>query len=74
MKWFLVVYFLIGNTWYPGDVVAPDGWSSIGYDTEDECIKKQNFMNNGFIGTDAENTMISRCQQEDPKSLLLYNS
>lgn len=74
MKWFLVVYFLVGNTWYPGDVVAPDGWSSIEYDTQQECVEKRDYMNDGFLGTEAEGNMIGRCQKENPKSLLLYNS
>ena len=72
--WYLVVFFLVGNTWYPGDIIAPDGWSSTTYQTKEECFTRMNFMNKNFIGTDSEGVMIGRCQQQDPKETVLYNS
>ena len=44
MYW-LVIYFYIQGSWIAGDFVRPDGWSSIGYSTEQQCIEKMYMAN-----------------------------
>ena len=72
MKWFLVVYFLMNDgTWKPGDMVAPNGWSSIQYETLAECEKRKKFMNEGFDKSDWKGKIKGECQELDPKVFYL---
>jgi hypothetical protein len=46
MKVFLVVMFLMQNgTWLPGDIVAPDGWSSLEFDSMEKCLAAEERIN-----------------------------
>ena len=69
MKWFLVVYFLVGGSWYPGEVIEPDGWSSIEHSTKEECEKRRDFMNEGFDNSDFKGLIKGVCQKESPNSI-----
>jgi len=62
----LVVYFSINSQWIPGDIIFPDGWSSIRYSTESECIERMEFFNKELLGTDSEEYMIARCEKFKP--------
>ena len=41
MKWLLVVYFLVGTEWVTADSIGMDGWGSIYYKTDEECLPRQ---------------------------------
>ena len=69
MKWFLVVYFLVNGSWYPGEVIEPDGWSSIEYATKEECEHRRDFMNEGIDNSKVKGLMIGVCQPESPNSI-----
>jgi hypothetical protein len=46
MKIFLVVMFLMQDgSWLPGDIVAPDGWSSLSFETMEECLVAEKNIN-----------------------------
>lgn len=59
------------GTWKPGDVIAPDGWSSIQYETLAECEKRRNFMNEGFSKTEYKDHLKGVCQELDPSVFYL---
>ena len=44
MKW-LVIYFYLSGVWVAGDFVHPEGWSSIQYATDKECIDHMGYAN-----------------------------
>ena len=69
MKWFLVVYFLVGDSWYPGDVVEPDGWSSIEHPSKEICETRKEFMNNVIDNSDMAGLMKGVCQEHSPNSI-----
>ena len=59
------------GTWKPGDMVAPNGWSSMQYETLAECEKRKNFMNEGFNNSDWKDKIKGECQELDPKVFYL---
>ena len=69
MKWFLVVYFLVNGSWYPGEVVEPNGWSSREYPTKQECEFRRDIMNESFDASDAKGKMKGVCQTRSPNSI-----
>ena len=49
------MFLMQDGTWLPGDIVAPDGWSSMKFDTAEECDAamirmNENFGNSNFAG------------------------
>lgn len=62
MKWSLVVYFLVQGSWYPGDIIAPDGWSKIDFDTEQECLTRMEFLNARFMESDLKGLAKGKCE------------
>ena len=59
------------GTWKPGDMVAPNGWSSIQYETLAECEKRKKFMNEGFNKSDWKGKIKGECQELDPSVFYL---
>jgi len=59
------------GTWKPGDMVAPNGWSSMQYETLAECEKRKKFMNEGFNNSDWKGKIKGECQELDPKVFYL---
>ena len=51
MKW-LVIYFYLSGVWIAGDFVHPEGWSSIQYATEKECIEHMGYANENLQKSD----------------------
>ena len=47
MKWVLVVYFMTTTGWQSAETLGKDkiGWSSIVYDTYQECTSKARMFN-----------------------------
>ena len=46
MKVFLVVMFLMTDgTWIPGDIVAPNGWSSLPFPDMKTCLEAETEIN-----------------------------
>jgi len=47
MKWALVVYFMTTTGWQSAETLGKDkiGWSSIVYDTYQECTRKARMFN-----------------------------
>lgn len=46
MKVFLVVMFLLTDgSWLPGDIVAPDGWSALPFETMEQCLIAEKKIN-----------------------------
>lgn len=72
MKWFLVVYFLVGDNWYSGEVVEPDGWSSIEYSTQEECETRRDFMNEKFESSKFKGMLKGVCQTNSPDMIQEY--
>ena len=54
MKW-LDIYFYLSGVWIAGDFVHPEGWSSIQYATEKECIKHMQYANENLQKSDQFN-------------------
>ena len=48
MEWFLVVYFLVNNSWIEADKINKEGWSPIVQPTYNVCIEKINDSNERF--------------------------
>ena len=59
------------GTWKPGDIVAPNGWSSIQYEKLAECEKRKKFMNERFDKSDWKGKIKGECQEMDPKVFYL---
>jgi len=67
LKYFLVVLFLMQNgSWLPGDLVAPDGWSSMEYQSLQECEERKEAFNKNMAMTDYAGFIKSVCQTTDP--------
>ena len=48
MEWFLVVYFLVSNSWIEADKLDKEGWSPIVQPSYNICIEKVNDSNERF--------------------------
>ena len=48
MEWFLVVYFLVNDSWIEADKINKEGWSPIVQSTYNICIEKINDSNERF--------------------------
>ena len=60
--------FLMQNgTWLPGDIVAPDGWSSIQYNSLEQCEQSRDRLNENMSKTDYADVIKGICQTLDPK-------
>ena len=70
MKTWLVFYFLINGLWTPGDFAQPDGWSSIRYDTMEQCLERKQYADDNFIPSLRKDLRVFvkvTCQTLDPK-------
>ena len=56
------------GSWMPGDIVAPDGWSSIRYNTLEQCEQSRNRLNNNMSKTGYAGMIKGVCQTFDPNS------
>jgi hypothetical protein len=65
--WFLVVLFLVNGVWLPGDIVAPDGWSKLEFNTEQECNASMKRFNENMSKTDYAGLVKSICTQQTDK-------
>ena len=66
MHW-LVIYFYIQGSWIAGDFVRPDGWSSIAYDTKQQCVEKMYMANENLQKTEGlQDKAIVICQEYKP--------
>lgn len=54
------------GSWMPGDIVAPDGWSSIAYDTLKQCEQSRDRLNENMSKTDYAGAIKGICQTLDP--------
>ena len=67
MKYFLVVMFLMQDgTWKPGDIIAPDGWSSTQHSTLKKCEYRRDSLNNYLISIELNERVVARCVNYDP--------
>ena len=48
MEWFIVVYFLVSNSWIEADNLEKEGWSPIIQPNYEICIQKINESNQRF--------------------------
>ncbi len=66
MKWALVVYFMTSSGWQPAENLGKDktGWSSIEYNSYQECIyKAKNFNSFRASLTGSVNKMKAKCER-----------
>ena len=54
------------GTWQPGDRVAPDGWSSIKYDSLEQCEERRDTFNRNMAMTEYRDYIKSICETNDP--------
>lgn len=54
------------GTWLPGDLVAPDGWSSMPYESLEQCENRRDAFNKNISITDYANFIKAACQTTDP--------
>ena len=40
------------GSWLPGDIVAPDGWSSLSFETMEECLVAEKNINKNLNKSD----------------------
>ena len=67
MKIFLVVMFLMQDgTWLPGDIVAPDGWSSLPFSTMEACSVAEARINENFGNSPYAEQVFGICVDLEP--------
>jgi hypothetical protein len=67
VKIFLVVMFLMQDgTWLPGDIVAPDGWSSLEFETWEQCDAAENRINENFGNSPFAGQVYGICLDWEP--------
>ena len=67
MKYFLVVMFLMQDgTWLPGDIIAPDGWSSLQFETKELCLAAEDRINKNFDNSDFAGKVYGVCLDITP--------
>ena len=62
MKWALVVYFMTANGWQAAESIGMDkvGWSSIVYETYQECSSRSRMFNDD---SEYKNKIKAKCER-----------
>ena len=69
MKTYLVIMFLMTNgAWVPGDIVAPDGWSRIAYDSLEQCLERKEAFTRNMAKTEYKDKIKAICTDTDPSN------
>ena len=68
------MFLMTDGTWLPGDMVAPDGWSALQFDTKEECSAAEIRINNNFNNSDFAGKVFGICVDLDPLKALPSNS
>ncbi len=66
MKWVLIVYFMTANGWQSAETLGKDkvGWSSIEYETYQECVSKaKNFNSFRLTLPESADKMKAKCER-----------
>jgi len=42
------MFLMTDGTWLPGDLIAPNGWSSLPFQTMEECLQAEERINENF--------------------------
>ena len=54
------------GTWLPGDIVAPDGWSSLEFVTWEQCDAAENRIHETFGNSDFAGQVYGICLDWEP--------
>tara|TARA_B100000902_G_C26525232_1_gene535214 strand:- start:117 stop:311 length:195 start_codon:yes stop_codon:yes gene_type:complete len=54
------------GVWLPGDIVAPDGWSSTQHSTLAECEYHKDIFNNYLESINVQKRAVGKCVTYDP--------
>lgn len=60
------MFLMNDGTWLPGDIVSPNGWSSIAYHSQAECEERRDALNENMSKTEYANFIKGVCQINDP--------
>ena len=55
------------GTWMPGDIIAPDGWSSKKYPTLEKCEYHKDFLNSYLKSIGLNERAVGKCIDYDPR-------
>ena len=67
MKVFLVVMFLMTDgTWLPGDMIAPNGWSSLPFPDMESCLVAESNINKNFNKSPMAGMVYGICVDTQP--------
>ena len=69
MKVFLVVMFLMTDgTWLPGDIVAPNGWSSLPFPDMKACLEAETEINKNLGRSPMAGMVYGVCMDMEPST------
>ena len=60
------MFLMQDGTWLPGDIVAPDGWSSLQFSTKEECSIAENKINENFGNSPWAGQVFGVCLDLEP--------
>lgn len=55
------MFLMQDGTWLPGDIIAPDGWSSIEFKTKELCLAAEDRINKNFDKSDFAGKVYGVC-------------
>lgn len=54
------------GTWKPGDIIAPDGWSSTQHPTLEQCEYRRDRLNQYLTDIKLNKKVVGQCVTYDP--------
>ena len=52
--------------WKPGDIIAPDGWSSTQHPTLEQCEYRRDILNDYITSLNLQERAVGKCITYDP--------
>ena len=60
------MFLMQDGNWLPGDIVAPDGWSSLPFKTMEECLVAEKNINKNLNKSDMAGMVYGVCLDMEP--------
>lgn len=61
------MFLMQDGTWKPGDIIAPDGWSSTQHPTLEQCEYRRDLLNSYLESIKLNEKAAGKCIDYDPR-------
>ena len=62
------MFLMTDGTWLPGDIVAPDGWSSLPFPNMEACLEAETEINKNLNKSPMAGMVYGVCMDMEPST------